>query len=44
MERITIGTKKISADSLTMARAYRLHGSLLPEAVEELPNEPNLHL
>ena len=35
----TAGTKKISLDGSTVARAlYR------PEAVYELPNEPNLHI
>ena len=33
-----------SKEGLTMAWAYRLPGSLRPEAVGELPNEPNLHL
>ena len=44
MERRTVGTKKKSPDGLTVARAYRSPGSLLPETVGELPNEPNLHL
>ena len=34
-----------SLDFLIEARAYRPPaGSLFPEAVDELPNEPNLHL
>ena len=32
---------KISPEALTLARAYRPSGSLLPETVDELPNEPN---
>ena len=38
------GSTKKSPDGLTVARAYRPSGSLLPEAVDELPTEPNVHL
>ena len=33
-----------SPEGLTIARAYRPPRSLVFEAVDELPNEPNLHL
>ena len=39
MEKSTEGTKK-SPDGQTIARAYR--PELLPEAMDELPNEPHL--
>ena len=44
MERSTADTKKRRPDGLTVARAYHPPGSVLQEAFEELPNEPNLHL
>ena len=34
---------KKSPDGLTVARANRPPQSELPEAVDELPNDPNLH-
>ena len=34
----TAGPKKTSPDCITIVRAYRPTGSLLPEAVDELPN------
>ena len=42
----TVGKKKKSKDSLTVARASYPLGSLLPEVVDELPNEPTqiIHL
>ena len=39
MERSTVGT-----NSLTAARAYSIVRSLVPEAVDELPNDLNLHI
>ena len=42
MERSTAGTKKRSPDGLTVALANSLQGALLPDAVDELPKEPNL--
>ena len=45
MEGSKAGTKeKRSAAGLTVARAYCSMGSILPEAVGELPNDPNRHL
>ena len=41
MGRSTAGTKKLSLDGLTVARAYHPPGSLLPKAVNELHNKPN---
>ena len=35
---------KISPDGLTMARAYRPPGGVLPEEVDEFSNQPSLHL
>ena len=32
---------EISSGGLTIARAYPPHGVATPEAVHELPNEPN---
>ena len=37
------GREKKSRRPITVARANVPPGSLLPEAVDELPNEPNLH-
>ena len=42
--RSTVGTVRRRPGSLAVTLAYRAPGSLLREAVEELPNEPNLHL
>ena len=36
--------RKKSQDGVTVAQTYRPPGSLLPEAEDELPNEPSLHL
>ena len=37
--------KRVIPTALTIDRAYTVpSGSLLPEAVDELPNEPNQHL
>ena len=44
MERNTMGAGKKMSDGLAVARAYRPQWSLLPEAVDELPDEPNLYL
>ena len=36
--------KKKCIDEIIIALNYRPPGSLLPEPVDELPNEPNFHL
>ena len=38
MERSKVGAKKINPDGLTIARAYRPQGSILPQEVDELHN------
>ena len=43
-EYMEISKKNISPDGLPAAWAYRSPGSLLVKAVDELPNELNLHL
>ena len=43
MEIKMVGTKKKKSRLPTVVLAYRPKGAATPEAVDELPSEPNLH-
>ena len=42
MKKCVVGTNEISPKGLTIIQACHAEGSLLPEGVDELPNEPYL--